>query len=81
MAEAAKGDEAAFAQLARENAGDNAANYEDDDATLIFGTTQSGISSTYSDWLTDSSRVYGDTTAVENSSGSPQYCNEFFTHR
>lgn len=70
IAEEAKGDEAAFAQLARENAGDNADVYESDDATLTYGMVKSNISSTYADWVTDPSRVYGDTTAVENSTGS-----------
>ena len=70
MAEEAKGDEAVFAELARENAGDSTTAYEDDDATLTYGMTKSSLSDSYADWLTDASRVYGDTTAVENSNGT-----------
>lgn len=70
MAEEAKGDESAFAQLARDNADDDSIIYDSDDATLNYGVTVSDINDSYVDWVTDTSRTYGETTAVANDNGS-----------
>lgn len=70
IAEESQGDEAAFAQLARDNAPADSTTYDSDDATLTYGATLANISSTYADWVSDPNRVYGDTTAVANDDGS-----------
>lgn len=73
MAEASQGDEAAFAEQARQNASeDQQSTYEDDDATLTTNVTAANLSDTLKDWMTDPSRAYGDTTALENEDGSWQ---------
>lgn len=73
MAEASKGDEAAFAEQARQNATeDQQSTYEDDDATLNKNVKASSLSDDMKAWLSDASRAYGDTTALENEDGSWQ---------
>ena len=74
MAEASKGNEQVFIDLALENASeDDKASYEDDAATLREDYTASMISDTFRDWITDEARAEGDTTYVANSAGNGYY--------
>jgi hypothetical protein len=74
MADAAKGDEQKFIDLAYQNASsDTKDSYKDDAYTLKSDTSYSSCSSTYTqemaDWLFDSSRQAGDTTFIASSDG------------
>jgi len=61
-------DETSFATLCKTYASDaDKAKYESDDASLVKGGTSSSISTAYSAWLYDPSRVAGDKTVLEDS--------------
>lgn len=70
MAEGSRGDEAAFAQYARDNAGEDSTAYDDDDATLRSNVTIENLPENAREWLSDPARQYGDTAAFANDSGS-----------
>ena len=67
-------DEASFATLCKTYASDTEkSKYETDDTSLVKGGTSSSISTGYSSWLYDSSRVAGDKTVLANSDNSAYY--------
>ena len=71
IAEAASNNEETFIQMAYENADESVQSYyEDESATLVSNQSLSSVPESMYDWLTDASRQFGDTTAVENSDGS-----------
>lgn len=64
---AAQGSETAFAEQAREYASeDEADSYESDDATLYSDQTVNALPDELHDWLTDPSRVNGETTVIQS---------------
>jgi len=74
-------DETSFATLCKTYASDaDKSKYETDDASLVKGGTSSSISTAYSSWLYDSSRVAGDKTVLEDADNSV-YCVVYFVNR
>jgi len=74
-------DETSFATLCKTYASDaDKSKYESDDASLVKGGTSSSISTAYSAWLYDSSRVAGDKTVLEDSENSV-FCVVYFVNR
>ena len=70
MAEACKGDEAAFAQWARDNAPEGSQDtYADDDTTLSREISYENASSYGRDWFYDSARQPGDTAVIRSELG------------
>ena len=63
-------DQITFADAVRRLAPeDEKASYSDDDACLTRNAAPGSISGSYSDWLTDSARTYGETTVVAGTNG------------
>ena len=74
MAEAAKGDEQAFIDLALENAPEaSKESFEDEAYTLREDYTAASIPEAIREWVTDAARVEGDTTYVDNGSDDGYY--------
>jgi len=74
-------DETSFATLCKTYAADaDKSKYETDDTSLVKGGTSSSISSAYSSWLYDSSRVAGDKTVLEDTDNSV-FCVVYFVNR
>ncbi len=73
--EEAEGSETAFAEQAREQAGEGESEtYEDNDATLTSDQTVDALPEALRDWLTDPARESGEITAVENEDGTWTVC-------
>lgn len=74
MADACKGDEAKFLELALENtAEDQKATFDADAATMAPNTIKSQTPEVAREWLSDDSRTFGDVHVVENTSGNGFY--------
>ncbi len=71
FAAAAEGSETAFAEQARQYAGeDEADTYASDSATLRSDQALADLPEPLTGWLIDGARVYGETTAIDNEDGT-----------